>query len=269
VSDESLLLLAGALGVVEGITEFVPVSSTGHLILAGSWLAFPEDKAAVFEIFIQLGAVLALLWFYRVKLWAIAVALPRDRAARLFVAKVLLAFLPAAAVGLVAHRWIMRALFAPLPVAAALAAGGIAMIVLDRPYRRRDDTHTIEAVTWAQSLAIGCVQVLSLWPGMSRAGTTIVGAMLVGLTRSAALEFSFFLAIPTLGAASMFSLWGARAELAANDVPVFACGLTVSFVVSLLAIAGLLRYVRQNDLRPFGWYRIVLATLIVASAFSA
>ena len=269
MSEESLLWLAAALGVVEGVTEFVPVSSTGHLILAGSWLAFPEDKAAAFEIFIQLGAVLALLWFYRVKLWEIATALPRDVTVRVFVAKVLAAFLPAAAVGVVVHRWITRVLFAPLPVAVALAAGGVAMIVLDRPHRRRDDTRTIEAVTWAQALAIGCVQVLSLWPGMSRAGTTIIGAMLVGLTRSAALEFSFFLAIPTLGAASVFSLWGARTELAVSDVRVFACGLAVSFVVSLVAIAGLLRYVRQNDLRPFGWYRIALATLIVAGALFA
>lgn len=269
VRDATLLSLAVVLGVVEGITEFVPVSSTGHLILVGAWLSFPEDKAPAFEIFIQLGAVLALVWFYRQKLWTIAVALPRDPATRAFVAKILLAFLPAACVGLASHRWIVRTLFAPLPVAGALAVGGIAMIALDRPHRQRGDTRMIEAVTWTQALAIGCVQVLSLWPGMSRSGATIIGAMLVGLTRSAALEFSFFLAMPTLGAASVFSLWGSRAQLAVADVPVFACGLGVSFVASLLAIAGLLRYVRSNDLRPFGWYRLVLAALIVASVLTA
>jgi len=264
-----LLWIAVVLGIVEGITEFVPVSSTGHLILAGHWLAFPEDKAAAFEIFIQLGAVLAVVWFYRAKLGALAVALPREAGARDFAAKLLLAFVPAAIVGLLCHRWIVAVLFGPLPVAAALAAGGVALIAIDRPRAHPGGTRTVEEVTWRQALVIGCVQVASLWPGVSRSGATIVGALLAGLTRTAALEFSFFLAIPTLGAASLFALWEDRDRLVAADVPIFAIGLGVSFLVSLAAIAGLLRYVRDNDLRPFGWYRLALAALIAATSLLA
>jgi undecaprenyl-diphosphatase len=261
--------IAIALGVVEGVTEFVPVSSTGHLILVGRWLAFPEEKAAAFEIFIQLGSVLAVVWFYRAKLHAIAAALPHDAAARAFVAKVMLAFVPAAVAGLLFHRWIVRVLFGPLPVAAALALGGVLLITIDRPRARPAGTLAAEQVTWAQALMIGCIQVAALWPGMSRAGATIIGGLLAGLSRSAALEFSFFLAMPTLGAASVFALWQARTLLAAADAPVFAAGFAVSFLVALASIAMLLRYVRDHDLRPFGWYRLALAALVAASVLSA
>ena len=263
-----LLWIAVVLGVVEGVTEFVPVSSTGHLILAGRWLAFPEEKAAAFEIFIQLGAVLAVAWFYREKLLGIATSLGRDTASRALVAKLVLAFLPAAVVGLLCHNWIVRQLFAPLPIAAALAVGGVALIVIDRPRDTRPSTTNVDAVTWAQALVVGVVQVLALWPGMSRSGATIIGGLLAGLSRAAALEFSFLLALPTLGAASLFALWETRHMLAAADVPVFATGLAVSFAVSLAVIAGLLQFVRRNDLRPFGWYRIVLAAAIVAAALA-
>jgi undecaprenyl-diphosphatase len=266
VKGEELIWTAVALGVVEGITEFVPVSSTGHLILAGHWLAFPEEKAAAFEIFIQLGAVLAVAWLYRVKLLAVAAALPREAAARAFAARILLAFVPAAVVGLLLHDWIVRVLFGPLPVAAALAAGGAALVAIDRPGARAARTESIEDVGWSQALVIGCVQVAALWPGMSRSGATIIGGLLAGLSRTAALEFSFFLAIPTLGAASLFALWSNREVLEAGDAVVFGVGLAVSFVVSLAVIAALLRYVRENDLRPFGWYRLALAALIAAQA---
>jgi undecaprenyl-diphosphatase len=259
----SVVWVAVALGIVEGITEYVPVSSTGHLILAGHWLAFPESTAVAFEIFIQLGAVLAVVWYYREKLLAIATRLPDDPAARTFVAKVLLAFVPAAVVGLLFHHWITRVLFGPLPVAAALAVGGVLLIVIDRPGRVRPDTHDVEAVTWTQALVVGVVQVTALWPGMSRSGATIIGGLLAGLSRRAALEFSFFLAIPTLGAASLFALWEARGVLAASDTLVFVVGFAVSFLVALAVIAALLRYVRDHDLRPFGWYRIGLAALVV------
>jgi undecaprenyl-diphosphatase len=263
------LWVAAALGVVEGATEFVPVSSTGHLILAGRWLAFPEDKEAAFSVFIQLGAVLALLWYYRERLWAIAAALPRDPGARAFVAKVLLAFLPAAVAGLFLHDAIVRLLFAPLPIAAALAVGGVAFLVLDRPREGASARATVadaEQLSWGQALAIGCVQVAALWPGVSRSGATIIGGLAAGLSRAAALEFSFFLGIPTLGAASVFALWESRDLLNAADVPIFATGLAVSFLVSLASIAALLRYVRSRDLRPFGWYRLVLAALVAAQA---
>lgn len=254
--------IAFALGVVEGITEFVPVSSTGHLILAGHWLAFPEDKAAAFEIFIQLGAVLAVAWFYRERLLVLARSLQAS-SSQAFVGKLLLAFVPAAVIGLLAHKWIVRVLFGPIPVAVGLAVGGVLLLVIDRPDRRPPTTHTVDDVGWGQALLIGSAQAASLWPGMSRSGATIIGALLAGLSRAAALEFSFFLAIPTLGAASVFALWEARHQLTASDAPVFAVGLATSFVVSLAVIAVLLRYVRDHDLRVFGWYRIALAILVV------
>ena len=261
----SLVWIAVALGIVEGLTEFLPVSSTGHLILVSGWLAFPEEKAVAFEMFIQLGSMLAVVWFYRTKLRAVVAALPYDADARAFAAKVILAFVPAAVAGLLFHRWIVRVLFGPLPVAASLALGGILLIAIDRPRVRPAVTVALEQVTWTQALVIGCVQVASLWPGMSRAGATIIGGLLAGLSRRAALEFSFFLAMPTLGAASLFALWQGRARLETADTPVFAAGFAVSFLVALASIAVLLRYVRDHDLRPFGWYRLALAALVAAS----
>jgi undecaprenyl-diphosphatase len=258
----ALVWIAIALGVVEGITEFVPVSSTGHLILAGTWLAFPEDKAAAFEIFIQLGATVAVVWFYRERIAALLRGLATDPAAQTFVAKLLVAFLPAAIVGLLFHHWIVRVLFGPLPVAGGLAVGGLLLLAIDRPTRPSGRTMSIDDVSWGQAFMIGCAQVASLWPGFSRSGATIIGGLVAGLSRSAALEFSFFLAIPTLGAASVFALWEARHELVAADLPVFALGLVTSFVVSLAVIAVLLRDVRHNDHRIFGGYRRVLAILI-------
>lgn len=255
--------IAIALGIVEGVTEFVPVSSTGHLILAGHWLEFPEAKAAAFEIFIQLGAVFAVLWFYRVRLLALASAVARSREAQAFVGKVLVAFVPAAVVGLLLHDRIVALLFGPLPVAVGLAAGGVLLLAIDRPGRPPARITTIDDVGWGHAVLIGCAQVASLWPGVSRSGATIIGALVAGLSRAAALEFSFFLAIPTLGAASLYALWKARHDLVAADVPIFALGLVTSFVVSLAVIAVLLRYVRDHDLRPFGWYRLALAALIV------
>ncbi|MCC6850188.1 MAG: undecaprenyl-diphosphate phosphatase [Deltaproteobacteria bacterium] len=262
----TLFWIAVALGVVEGVTEFVPVSSTGHLILAGTWLAFPGEKAAAFEIFIQLGAVLAVGWFYRGRIGVLVRDVWRDAEARAFLGKLLVAFAPAAVVGLLLHDWIVRALFGPLPVAVGLAAGGIVLLAVDGPGRPPGRTTRIDDVTWGQALLVGCAQAASLWPGVSRSGATIIGALLAGLARPAALEFSFFLAIPTLGAASLFALWESRHVLAAADVPTFAVGLATSFAVSLAAIAVLLRYVREHDLRVFGWYRLALAALIVALA---
>lgn len=265
----SIVWITVALGIVEGVTEYVPVSSTGHLILAGRWLAFPEEKAASFEIFIQLGAVFAVVWFYRAKLLAILARLPADADARAFAGKVLLAFVPAAVVGLLCHHWIMRVLFGPWPVAAALAVGGALFIAIDRPGRERRAGGEVEDVGWMQALVVGLVQITALWPGMSRSGATIIGGLLAGLSRRVALEFSFFLAIPTLGAASVFALWEARAVLAASDAPIFALGFAVSFAVSLVVIAALLRYVRDHDLRPFGWYRLALAAVVALAMLRA
>ncbi|HEY2386938.1 MAG TPA: undecaprenyl-diphosphate phosphatase [Candidatus Binatia bacterium] len=261
----SIVWITIALGVIEGITEYVPVSSTGHLILAGRWLAFPEDRAASFEIFIQLGAVIAVVWFYRERLLGIAARLGSDPRARAFVGKVFVAFLPAAVVGLLTHKWITRVLFGPLPVAVALAGGGALLIAIDHPGRDRGGSATLEDVTWAQALTVGLIQVAALWPGMSRSGATVIGGLLAGLSRRVALEFSFFLAIPTLGAASVFALWEARHVLSAADVPIFGLGFAVSFIVALGVVAWLLRWVSSHDLRPFGWYRIALAVIVFAS----
>ena len=265
VSEWAPVWSAVILGIVEGVTEFVPVSSTGHLILAGHWLAHADEKAAVLQVFIQLGAVLAVAWFYRRKLIEVAAAAPRDPRGRAFIAKLALGFLPAALVGLLLYRWILRVLFGPLPVAVGLALGGALLIALDRERNRTAVFQSIDEVTWTQALLIGCVQVAALWPGVSRSGATIIGGLLVGLSRAAALEFSFFLAIPTLSAASLFAVWEGRGRLVAADLPVFAVALAVAFAVSLLAIATLLRYVRDHNLRPFGWYRLALAAAIVAS----
>ncbi|MCC6767108.1 MAG: undecaprenyl-diphosphate phosphatase [Deltaproteobacteria bacterium] len=262
----TLFWVAVALGVVEGVTEFVPVSSTGHLILTGAWLAFPDEKAAAFEIFIQLGAVAAVVWFYRERIGALARDVWRDAGARAFVGKLLAAFVPAAVVGLLLHDWIVRMLFGPLPVAVGLAVGGVVLLAVDGPRRPPGRTTRLDDVTWGQALLVGCAQAASLWPGVSRSGATIIGALLAGLARPTALEFSFFLAIPTLGAASVFALWESRHVLAAADVPIFAVGLVTSFAVSLAAIAVLLRYVREHDLRAFGWYRLALAALLLALA---
>jgi undecaprenyl-diphosphatase len=261
-----LLWIAIALGVVEGITEFVPVSSTGHLIVVGRWLAFPADKAPAFEIFIQLGAIFAVVWFYRERLSALARAAATERWAQAFVGKLLVAFLPAAILGFLFHRWIVRVLFGNVPVAVGLGVGGLALLAIDRPTRRPARTLAIDDVTFMQAFLIGCAQVASLWPGVSRSGATIIGGLLAGLSRAAALEFSFFLAIPTLAAASLYALWEARHDLVAADFPTFAVGLLVSFAVSFVVIKGFLHYVRDHDLRPFGWYRLALALVIVVLA---
>lgn len=263
---ETLFWIAVVLGIVEGVTEFVPVSSTGHLILAGTWLAFPEEKAAAFEIFIQLGAVLAVAWFYRERIGAIGRGVRRESSARAFVGKLLVAFVPAAVIGLLFHRWIVRVLFGPLPVAAGLALGGVVLLAVDGPQRPPGRTRSLDDVTWGQALCVGCAQAASLWPGVSRSGATIIGALLAGLARPTALEFSFFLALPTLGAASVFALWESRRALAVADAPIFVVGLVVSFAVSLAVIAALLRYVRDHDLRLFGWYRLALALAVVLAA---
>ena len=231
--------------------------------LAGTWLAFPEDKAAAFEIFIQLGAVLAVVWYYRDRILMLVRGMTHEAKAQAFLGKIVVAFLPAAFVGLMLHDWIVEVLFGPLPVAAGLAVGGVLLLAIDRPNRPAARTALLDDVGWGQAFAVGCAQVASLWPGVSRSGATIIGALLAGLSRSVALEFSFFLAIPTLGAASVYALWKARHHLVAADLPIFGVGLVVSFVVSLAVIAVLLRFVRDHDLRIFGWYRLALALLIV------
>lgn len=247
------------LGIVEGLTEFLPVSSTGHLILAGHFLEFGSPEL---EIFIQVGAMLALTWCYRVRLLGIARDLPREPKTQGLVLKVLLAFLPAAVVGLAAHHWIEEHLFNPSFVATALAVGGVLLILIDRGDRPAVGKE-LEDLTWGQALAVGVGQTLSLLPGVSRSASTIVAGLLAGLDRRAATDFSFLLALPTLYAASLYALWSARDRIDQHMVIAMGVGLVAAYVSALVVINAFLRYVQTNTLRPFGWYRIVLGAALL------
>src|SRR5262245_1493447 len=263
------LLIAMVLGVVEGLTEYLPVSSTGHLILAGHALGLEGLKAAHFEIFIQLGAVLAVAWEYRATLAAslrgLAVSGEEGGRARLFAGGLLAAFLPAAVAGLLLPPWTEEHLFSPGAVAVGLIAGAVAMLAMEwwlgrRPAAARDDARSLPLTL---AFAIGCAQVLSLYPGVSRSAATIMGGLAGGLTRRAATEFSFFLALPTLGAASLYSLYKASGMLSRGDAAAFAVGLVVSFAVALVVIRVFLAWVRSHDFRPFAWYRIALGIVVL------
>lgn len=259
------LLVAVILGLVEGITEFLPVSSTGHLIVAGSMLGFAGPRAATFEIVIQVGAILAVVWHYRELLAGVAVRSATDRVERRFVVNVAIAFIPAAAVGLVLRHFIKAHLFTPLTVAIAFIAGGLAIFVIEwsKPEPRTGD---VRQVSIAQAFGIGCVQVLALVPGTSRSAATILGGYLLGLTRPAATEFSFLLAIPTLGAAAAFDIFKSRNLFTSADIPMFVVGIAVSFVSALVVIRTFLRYVRSHSFTAFAWYRLAFGALILALA---
>ncbi|WP_437275737.1 undecaprenyl-diphosphate phosphatase [Sorangium sp. So ce375] len=256
------------LGVLEGLTEFLPVSSTGHLILLGAWLGHQSEAAKTLDIVIQLGAVLAVVVYFRERLSTTVRGIVRRDPDSLRLALALaFAFLPAAVVGLLFHKAIKAYLFGPGPVAAALIAGGFLMIGVEAVRRRRPDEGAprVEDVTLQRALAIGFAQCFSLWPGASRSMTTIVGGQLSGLSTAAAAEFSFLLAIPTLGAATVFDLVkNGRALLdAPGGIVALVVGLAVSFAVALLVIAVFLRYLKRYGLAPFGWYRVALGALVL------
>src|SRR5579885_3047956 len=253
------------MGIVEGVTEFLPISSTGHLILVGDWIGYPEASRVTMEIFIQMGAILAVFWQYGAALRDLAARAPHDGAARDLVAKVLLAFVPAAVVGLLFHHAIEEHLFNPLSVASALVLGGILLIVIER--RPRAVTiETVEATRWSDALWVGVAQVASLFPGVSRAGATIVGGLLVGMSRPAATDFSFYLALPTVSAASLFSLAKDIHLLDRGDVAPLAVGFVAAYVSALLVIRSFLRFVRSHDFQGFGWYRIVFGAIVLSAA---
>jgi undecaprenyl-diphosphatase len=262
---------AALLGVLEGLTEFLPVSSTGHLILLNAWLGNHDEAAKTMEIVIQLGAVLAVAVYYRARLAALLRGLWRWEAESLRLGLALvIGFMPAAVVGLLFHRTIKERLFGSTPVAFALIAGGVLMIAIEAVRRRRDQQElaTLSDVTPMRALIIGTAQCFSLWPGASRSMTSIVGGQLSGLSTAAAAEFSFLLAIPTLGAATVFDLMkGGRAIIEMpGGTTALATGLAMSFVVALLVIAGFLRYLKRYGLSPFGWYRIALGALVLSLA---
>jgi len=255
------MLEAVILGIVEGITEFLPISSTGHLILAGDLLGFTSDVAKTFEVFIQLGAILAVVWLYRDKLISAIKGIGTEKTNR-FLLNLLIAFLPAAFFGLLMHSYIKRHLFNPVTVAIALIVGGIAIFVIERVVKK-PVVMDVDDVSFKQALSIGMAQTLSLFPGVSRAGATILGAMCFGLERKAATEFSFFLAIPTMFAATSYDLLKNLHNLSMADFPVFAVGFIVSFISAFLVIKAFLGFVTRHNFNSFALYRIVFGAVVL------
>jgi undecaprenyl-diphosphatase len=262
VFDLYMLWVALLLGVVEGLTEFLPVSSTGHLIVVSSLVGFEGRRAELFQIFIQLGAILAVVWEFRSRLTRLVRELPRSVEARRFVLRIGLAFLPAAVIGLLVHDALLEHLFRPATVAAALVAGAVLIFIVEGlPLRVR--THDIEKVGWGQALAIGLAQCLALWPGVSRAAATILGGLGAGLDRRAATEFSFFLAIPTMFAAAGYNLLKTYDALEPGDAIWLALSFVVAFLIAWASIRWLLRFVSTHSFRVFAWYRIALGLIIL------
>lgn len=269
--DLILALKALIMGIVEGLTEFLPISSTGHLILAGSLLQFTGEKVKVFEIAIQAGAMLAVCWEYRVRIGAVLAGLSDDRKAQRFAINLVIAFLPAAALGFLFNHKIKAVLFAPVPVALAFIVGGLIILWVERHHKANPVAARIDSVddmTALDAFKVGCAQAFALVPGTSRSGATIIGGMLFGLSRKAATEFSFFLAIPTLFAATIYSLYKERALLSAADLPLFGIGTIAAFVSAFLCVRWLLRYISSHDFSAFAWYRIAFGLVVIASAYS-
>lgn len=259
----SELLKAVILGLVEGITEFLPISSTGHLIVVSDLLNFEGSLGGTFEIFIQLGAILAVVWFYRRDLWAQAQRLPHDRRVQRLWLNVAIAFVPAAALGFFLHEWIKSVLFSPVVVALALIVGGVVLIWVERR-GHAGDTGDLMAVSSRQAVIVGVAQVLSLIPGTSRSAASIVGGLLGGMDRPTATAFSFYLAIPTLGMATLFDLLTSLDQISAQNALLLAVGMVTAFVSALAAVGWLLRYVASHDFRAFGVYRIAAGLVVLA-----
>src|SRR5438270_1694166 len=251
------LAYALILGVVEGITEFLPISSTGHLIPASALLGATDERWQVFNIVIQTGAMLAVVWEYRARFFRVDILLYRN---------LLVAFIPAAVIGLAFSKFIKAHLFHAVPVALAFIVGGVIILLVER----RSFTPRVEetrAMTWLDALKVGVAQCFALIPGTSRSGATIIGGMLFGLSRRAATEFSFFLAVPTLLAAGAYDLWKNRALFAPRDLPMFALGLVAAFVCAFIVVRWLVRYVATHDFRPFAWYRIAFGAAVLVTAY--
>ena len=264
-------LTALILGIVEGLTEFLPISSTGHLIIAGSLLGFVGDRAKVFEIAIQSGAMLAVVWEYRARFGHAIAGLGSDPAARRFAQNLVVAFVPAAALGFVLGKHIKALLFHPVPVAIAFVAGALVILWAERRQRARPESvrvTDVDAMTWQDALKVGFAQAFALIPGTSRSGATIIGGMLFGLSRKVATEFSFFLAVPTLVAAGVYSLWKERALLSAADLPMFAVGFVVSFIFAWICVRWLLRYIASHSFVPFAYYRIAFGIVVLLTAWT-
>jgi undecaprenyl-diphosphatase len=265
--DLALLLKALILGVVEGLTEFLPISSTGHLILAGDLLDFRGEKAKVFEIVIQCGAIFAVCWEYRAKIGSVLAGLRTSTSAQRFALNLLVAFLPLAILGLLFGKAIKGALFRPVPVAVAFIVGGLVILWAERR-KHRVTVHSVDDMTWKDALKVGVAQCFALIPGTSRAGATIIGGLFFGMSRLAATEFSFFLAIPVLFAASAYELVKHRELLSSADLGIFGVGLIAAFVSAFLCVRWLLRYISHHDFTVFAWYRIAFGAIVLITAYS-
>jgi undecaprenyl-diphosphatase len=255
---DATLVHAFLLGIVEGLTEFLPISSTGHLILAGDLLKFNDDRAKVFEVVIQTGAMLAVLWQYRERFFRLDRRLYRNLA---------VAFMPAALLGLAFASAIKAQLFKPVPVALAFIVGGLIIMWAERK-DHRVRVERVDDMTWRDALKVGVAQAFALIPGTSRSGATIIGGMLFGLSRRAATEFSFFLAVPTLVAAGAYDFYKHRALFNPADLGMFAVGSVTAFVAAFLCVRWLLRYIATHDFRPFAWYRIAFGIVVLATAYA-
>jgi undecaprenyl-diphosphatase len=268
--DIILAFKALIMGLVEGFTEFLPISSTGHLILAGSLLDFTGEKVKVFEIAIQAGAILAVMWEYRARIASVLSGLTSDARQQKLVLNLVVAFLPAAVLGFLFNKAIKAKLFAPVPVALAFIVGALVILWAERRHKSLPSASRIETVddmTTIDALKVGCAQAFALIPGTSRSGATIIGGMLFGLSRKAATEFSFFLAIPTLLAATAYSVIKDRALLSATDLPLFGIGGIAAFVSAFLCVRWLLRYISSHDFTVFAWYRIVFGLMILVTFY--
>ena len=269
--DIALLIKAAIMGIVEGLTEFLPISSTGHLILTGSLLGFHDEKAKVFDIAIQTGAIFAVILVYWQKIHDTVAALPSSRQAQQFAFNVLVAFFPAVLLGLVFGKAIKAHLFTPEVVASTFIIGGFIILWAEKRQARHPGVariHDVDAMTVMDALKVGLVQCFAMIPGTSRSGATIIGAMFLGLSRKAATDFSFFLAIPTLIGAGFYSLYKERALLSIADLPLFGVGLLFSFVSAWLCIRWLLRYIASHSFVAFAWYRIAFGIVVLATAWS-
>lgn len=257
-------LQALILGIVEGLTEFLPISSTGHQIIVADLIDFAGERAMAFNIIIQLGAILAVVWEFRRKIIEVVLGLPKERAAQRFTGNLLIAFFPAVILGVSFADLIHRYLFNPITVASALVVGGLVMLWAER---RSHVVHTenVDDMRWTDALKIGCAQCLAMIPGTSRSGATIIGGLLFGLSRKAATEFSFFLAMPTMVGAAVYSGYKYRELFQPVDLPVFAVGFATSFIFAMIAVRALLKFIGNHSYATFAWYRIGFGLLILAT----
>jgi undecaprenyl-diphosphatase len=258
------------LGIVEGATEFLPISSTGHLILVGAWIDFQSTESKVFEVVIQLGAILAVVWTFRQRVWQLlAGAYRQDKVELTLMRNLLIAFLPAAVIGAIFISAIKALFFHPGVVVVTLVIGGIIMLWVERPnaVKRAPTALSLETISWKQALVVGCAQCLAMIPGTSRSGSTIIGGMLAGIERKTATEFSFFLAMPTMFAAAIYDSYKHAAELSQTDVMAIAVGFVMAFISALFVVRGLLAFLTRHTYRVFGWYRIVLGLAVAYFIF--